>query len=134
MNLGCWPKPGDIGTLSPWTTVTLTQPSFAPPGKVTCPGPNVSEKPGASGMVNVPPPVAAVTQSLLIGLSGSRKIGWPTVLFWPATVTISYSRLGYVPVRCAVLPSTSNFTKPTGAGLIENWPCASVWAVTDRKG
>jgi hypothetical protein len=29
-----------------------------------------------------------------------------------------------------VPPSTISFTKPTGAGLMENWPCASVWAVT----
>jgi hypothetical protein len=94
MNLGCCPNPGDIGTLSPWTTVTLTQPSFAPPGNVTCPGPNVSEKPGASGIVNVPPPVAAVTQSWFAGFNGKRKIGWPTVAVCPATVTRSYSRLG----------------------------------------
>src|SRR5690348_3120033 len=47
MNRGCWPKPGIIGTLSPCTTVTVTQPSFDPPGNVTWPGLNDSEKPGA---------------------------------------------------------------------------------------
>jgi len=69
---GCWPKPGTIGTLSPWTTVTLTQPFLEPPGKVTCPGPKVKEKPGASLISSVPPPLAASTQSLFAVLSGSR--------------------------------------------------------------
>lgn len=72
MNFGCCPKPGAIGTLSGWTAVTLTQPAFEPPGNVTCPGPNVSQKPGASGIVSVPPPVAFVTQSWLLILIGKR--------------------------------------------------------------
>jgi hypothetical protein len=72
MKRGCCPKPGTIGTLSPWTTVTLTQPVFEPPGKVTCPGPKVREKPGASGMVSVPPPVVGVTHSWFAVFSGSR--------------------------------------------------------------
>ena len=72
MNRGCCPKPGTMGTLSPLTTVTLTHPAFEPPGNVTCPGANVNEKPGASGIVSVPPPVVAVTHSLFTVLSGSR--------------------------------------------------------------
>src|SRR5688572_27561403 len=115
MNRGCWPKPGTIGTLSPCTTVTLTHPSFDPPGNVTCPGPNVSENPGASAIVSVPPPVVAVTQSWFAVSSGSRKIGCPTVFVCPGTVTMSYSSDGYEPGRCAVVPSTSSFTNPTGA-------------------
>jgi hypothetical protein len=89
MKRGCWPKPGTMGTLSGCTTVTLTQPVCDPPGNVTCPGANVSEKPGASGIVSVPPPVVAVTQSWLLVLIGNRYIAWPTVLIWPATVTMS---------------------------------------------
>ena len=72
MNRGCCPNPGTIGTLSPCTTVTLTQPVFEPPGNVTWPGANVSENPGASGIVSVPPPLVAVTQSWLFVLSGRR--------------------------------------------------------------
>ncbi len=89
MNRGCWPKPGVIGILSGCTEVTLTQPVFEPPGNVTCPGANVSENPGASGIVNVPPPVVGVTQSSLAGFNGSKKTGAPSVLIWPATVTKS---------------------------------------------
>src|SRR5712692_7141135 len=56
----------------------------------------------------------------------------PTVLFCPATVTRSYSSEGYWPGSWAVEPSANNFTKPTGAWGIENWPCASVCtAATD---
>ena len=54
------------------TTVTVTQPSFDPPGNVTWPGLNDSEKPGASGTVSVPPPVVAVTQSWLTVVKGKR--------------------------------------------------------------
>jgi len=89
MNRGCCPKPGVIGTLSGCTTVTPMHPSLAPPGKVTWPGPKVSEKPGASGIVSVPPPVVDVTQSWFTALNGSKKIGRPSVLFCPAIVTMS---------------------------------------------
>jgi hypothetical protein len=61
--------------LSEFTTVTLTQPVFDPPGNVTWPGPNVSENPGASGIVSIPPPVVAVTHRELTVFSGNRKIG-----------------------------------------------------------
>ena len=89
MKRGCWPKPGAIGTLSAFTAVTLMQPVFEPPGNVTWPGLNVSENPGASAIVSVPPPVASVTQSAFALFNTTRKIGWPTVLFCPATVTMS---------------------------------------------
>src|ERR1041384_254642 len=52
------------------------------------------------------------------------------VLFWPETVTRSYSRLGHVPGRWTVLPSAMILTKPTGAGWIVNWPCKSDFVVT----
>src|SRR4051794_38344689 len=41
---------------------------------------------------------------------------------------MSYSSDGYVPVAWAVDPSTSNFTNPTGAGVIAN--CPSLLVVT----
>src|SRR5262245_36705593 len=63
MNRGCWPNPGAVGTLSPWTAVTLMHPVFDPPGNLAWPGLNVSENSGASGIVRVPSPVVAVTQS-----------------------------------------------------------------------
>src|SRR5437867_3177008 len=53
-------------------------------------------------------------------------MGIPTVLSWPATVTSSYSRDGYVPDSCAVEPSTKISTRPTGAPLIVNWPTTFV--------
>jgi hypothetical protein len=59
-----------MGTLSLWTTVTLTQPVIELPGNITLPGTIVNEKPGASGIVSVPPPVVAVTHSWFAELSG----------------------------------------------------------------
>jgi hypothetical protein len=61
-----------MGTLSVWTTVTLTHPSFDPPGKVTCPGPKLREKPGASAISSLPPPDVAVTHSRFSSFNGSR--------------------------------------------------------------
>jgi hypothetical protein len=62
MNLGCWPKPGAIGTLSEFTGVTVMQPLRLPPGKVAEFAATVSEKPGEEGSVRVPPTVS-LTQS-----------------------------------------------------------------------
>src|SRR5579871_2316058 len=93
INRGCCPKPGDIGTLSPLTGVTEMHPVLEPPGKVAEPGATVSEKPGDWGSVRVPPWVAS-TQSWFTVSRAGRKIGTPTVLSCPATVTMSYSRVG----------------------------------------
>ena len=71
MKRGCWPKPGDIGTLSMLTGVTDTQPLREPPGKVAEQGAMVRAKPGASGMVTVPP-VVSLTHTRLAGLSSGR--------------------------------------------------------------
>jgi hypothetical protein len=50
----------------------MTHPVCDPPGKVTWPGAKVSEKPGASEIVSVPPPVVAVTQSWFAAFNGRR--------------------------------------------------------------
>ena len=54
------------------------------------PGPNDNENPGASGMVSVPPPRRRRDTELVIGIEmAAARLGIPTVLFSPATVTMS---------------------------------------------
>ena len=43
---------------------------------------------------------------------------------------MSYSSAGKTPGNCAVEPSMSSFTRPTGAAGTTNCPCASVCATT----
>src|ERR1700720_1706399 len=47
----------------------------------------------------------------------------PTVLSVPATVTMSYSNVGYVPGPGAVVPSAISLKEPTGALMIWKVPC-----------
>jgi hypothetical protein len=52
-------------------------------------------------------------------------MGMPTVLSWPATVTMSYSTLGYVTDgRWMVVPSATSLNAPTGTAVMTKrpWP------------
>src|SRR5688572_9975396 len=67
---GCCPNPGDIGTLSPLTGVTVTHPDRDPPANVADPGAIVRANPGTCGNVSVPPVVSETHSCSVVSRRG----------------------------------------------------------------